>query len=77
VQSRVVVTVSALDPPAAGTAPDIPFATETSHFAADGAVMSMEVEPPLQAIVSAINAHAPNSRARIAERRAAIALPDA
>jgi hypothetical protein len=77
VQSRVVVTVSVLVAPTEGTAPDIALATETSHFGEDGAVMSMDVGPPLQATASVTNAHAPYSRARIAVRLAASGLPGA
>ena len=79
VQSRVVVTASVLEAPTEGTAPDIALAIETSHFGVDGAVMSMEVGPPLQATasVTSAHAHAPNSRARIAVRPAASGLPDA
>jgi hypothetical protein len=75
VQSLVVETSNVLDVPAAGAMPDIPFETETSHLADEGAVTAIEVGPPVQAAARRASAHAPNSRARMAVPHCASALP--
>jgi len=75
VQSRFVVTFNVLVAPAAGMVPDMAFATLTSHFADVGELTLIEVGPPVQAVARRSSAHAPNSRARIASRRSASALP--
>lgn len=69
VQSRVVSMVTVLVVPAAGAAPVIAFETVTSHFIADGDVISIELDLPPQAAARTRAAHAPNSRARMAERK--------
>ena len=63
VQSRVVATDRLPDPPDAGIEAETEFVTATWHFAAVGALTSIEEEPhPAQPTASA---HARNSRARI------------